>query len=316
MKKKALYALACVLYLTGCSTPEADEIPEVQNLYPVQFCMQLEKETLFFPAVRSMPDNPIPEPTVSKADGADKELSDLCSRIEYAVFTNEETPVLVKHRQYTTSDLDFGIVYDSLPKGNYTFCFLAHMSEVATLSGTILAFDKVSDSFYSKLEANIEWAEVVNEDITLERIISQIQFKATDTVPGQIKKVDMAISGWPDRLNLFTGKGVINTIEQNLSHLFTPEEIGKEGMTHSFYTYLPPDGEKITVRLSATGKNDELIRTRNIRNITPEANKVIRYSGRLYSLSESDNTFEITILNNGEWGVPVEEELPEVEPTL
>ena len=83
MKREVLYALACVLYLTGCSNnPSLEEVvnPE-KEIYPVQFSIQMEKEVVSFPATRSMPDNTIPEPSVSKAEG-DKELKELCTTIE------------------------------------------------------------------------------------------------------------------------------------------------------------------------------------------------------------------------------------------
>lgn len=315
MKKKAFYALACVLYLTGCSTPEADEKEVAQKRYPIQFSIQLQKEVISFPPTRSMPPNPIQEPHTSKTENPNEEESELFTRIEYLVFNHETTPTLVKHRQYAASDagldMDFGIVYDSLPQGNYTFHFLAHTSEKAVLSGSTLAFDKVSDTFHATENIEIGWAANINKDIELQRIVSQIEFKATDTVPNQIARFEMTVQGWPDQFDLSTGKGVINHSQQLLSHLFTPQEVGKQHMTHAFYTFLPPGDEKISVQLAAIDKNNLPIRKRNIGNITPERNKIICYSGRLYSHSESDNTFQLTIFNNGKWEDKTEIELPE-----
>ena len=70
MEKKVFYALACVLCLTGCSSQSAIEeviLPEVKQS-PIQFSVQMEKETLSFPVTRSMPENTIGEPSAfSKA---------------------------------------------------------------------------------------------------------------------------------------------------------------------------------------------------------------------------------------------------------
>lgn len=319
MKREVLYALACVLYLTGCSNnPSLEEVvnPE-KEIYPVQFSIQMEKEVVSFPATRSMPDNTIPEPSVSKAEG-DKELKELCTTIEYAVYQKTEegdAPVYVKNKQFvcdaSDKDIDFGIVYDSLPQGDYTFYFLAHNSKTATLSNSIFSFDNVSDTFYGALPLKIGAADEINKDITLERIVSRIEFMATDPISDELKQFDMEIDGVANQLNITTGLGIKTLEKQTLSYVFKSEDIGIVNKTHSFYTFIPATDNKIAVHLSAIAQSDELIRERQIDNILPEQNKIIRYKGRLYSRSESEDTFQISIFNNGEWGEEKEEELPE-----
>ena len=99
--------------------------------------------------------------------------------------------------------------------------------------------------------------------------------------------------------------------KQTFSYVFKSEDIGIVNKTHSFYTFIPGIDYKIAAHLSAIDQSNELIRERQIDNILPEQNKIIRYKGRLYSHSESDDTFQISIFNNGEWGEEKEEELPE-----
>lgn len=320
MKREVLYALACVLYLTGCSNnPSLEEVvnPE-KEVYPVQFSIQMEKEVLSFPVTRSMPDNTIPEPSVSKADGEEAELNELCSTIEYVVYKEEEnTSIYVKNKQfvYDTSamDIDFGFVYDSLPQGNYTFYFLAHNSKTATLSNSVFSFDKVSDTFYDVLSLEIGAAEEINEDITLQRIVSRIEFMAIDSVPAMLKQFDMEINGTACQLDITTGMGIKASEKQILSYAFKNEDIGVVNKIHSFYTFIPATDNKLAVHLSAIAQSNELIRERQINDIIPEKNKIIRYKGRLYSRSESDDTFQISIYENGKWGEETEEELPEYE---
>lgn len=47
--------------------------------------------------------------------------------------------------------------------------------------------------------------------------------------------------------------------------------------------------------------------------IRGQKNKIIRYKGRLYSRSESDDTFQISIYNNGKWEETTDIELPDYE---
>lgn len=321
MKKKVLYALTCALTLTGCigeSFHENGSTP-VEKQSPIQFCVQMEKETLSFPMTKSMPENTIGEPTSATGDiYEDAELTDLCSTLEYVVFKEKENnPVLIKHRQYiydsSTLNVDFGIVYDTLPEGDYIFYFLAHNSQTASLTGTTFSFDSISDSFYQALPLQIAIAETINEDVTLQRIVSRIEFMATDPVTTEIKQFDMEIEGRFNQLDLTTGYGIQSSETETISHLFKEEEVGKSNYIHSFYTFIPVSEDPIATRLSAYDQHDELIRTRMIDAIHPQMNKIIRYKGRLYSRSESDNTFQISIYNNGEWEETTEVTLPEYE---
>ena len=114
-----------------------------------------------------------------------------------------------------------------------------------------------------------------------------------------------------NQLDITTGLGLKTLEKQTFSYVFKSEDIGIVNKTHSFYTFIPGIDYKIAAHLSAIDQSNELIRERQIDNILPEQNKIIRYKGRLYSHSESDDTFQISIFNNGEWGEEKEEELPE-----
>ena len=93
MRKKVFFALGCVLYLTGCDSSSLEKVIPQTKFFPIQFSIQMEKEIVSFPT-RSIPNNVIPEPTVSKAGESDAELNEICSTIEYVVFKNEDTPAL------------------------------------------------------------------------------------------------------------------------------------------------------------------------------------------------------------------------------
>ena len=288
MRKKVFFALGCVLYLTGCDSSSLEKVIPQTKFFPIQFSIQMEKEIVSFPT-RSIPNNVIPEPTVSKAGESDAELNEICSTIEYVVFKNEDTPALIKHKQFTYDptdlDADFSCIYDSLPQGDYKFYFLAHNSKNAVLSGSTFSFDR---------------------DVSLQRIVSRIEFMATDSVSDILKQFDMEIDGISNQLNIATGQGIKIPDKQILSYTFKNNEIGEVNKVHSFYTFIPPTDNKIAVRLSAIAKNDEPIRERQIDNI-------IRYKGRLYSRSESDDTFQISIYNNGKWEETTDIELPDYE---
>lgn len=315
MKKKELCAVACLFWLAGCSDPASDEIEIVKNLFPVQFSVQLQKEVLPFSSTRSMPPNTVPEPTVPDGNNPDKELKELCSAIEYLVYKKGDQLELVKHRTYhANTEPDFGIVYDTLPAGNYQIYLLAHQSQKATFSENAFSFDELSDSFYNGQELQLKEGDETNVDINLQRIVSRIEFKAADKIPEDIVRFEQAVSNHPDRLDILTGKGIVSSGPNDFSYEFKTEEKGQSGKIHSFYSFIPTGDEKISVTLTATGPDNQILRKRTVADIIPIANKIIRYTGILYTPpkpDETENTFNLIIGNNGEWDEPEENELPE-----
>ena len=135
---------------------------------------------------------------------------------------------------------------------------------------------------------------------------------ATDSVSDILKQFDMEIDGISNQLDIATGQGIKIPDKQILSYTFKNNEIGEVNKVHSFYTsYLPP-----TINSRPPFGHRQKRRTdpeRQIDNIIPEKNKIIRYKGRLYSRSESDDTFQISIYNNGKWEETTDIELPDYE---
>ena len=314
MKKKDLYALACIFWFAGCTSPDSDEIEIVQNLFPVQFSVQLQKETLPFSLTRSMPPNTVPEPTAPDEDSSDKELGDFCSHIEYVVFRQDNPIEPIRHcTYYTDSGEDFGIVYDTLAAGSYQVCFLAHSSEEVAFSENILSFDEVSDSFYHSKHFIIGQNEITNEYISLKRIVGRIEFRASDPVPDDIKTFELTADNYPGEFNIQTGKGVISSTPYHLIHPFTEEEKLQSGSSHSFLSFIPGGDTKISVVLTSTDISNTVMRTRTVSDIIPIPNKTIRYTGVIYTRAQTDkpdNTFQLTIGNNGKWDTAEDRELP------
>lgn len=317
MKKKDLYALACIICLTGCSSPASDEIEIVQNLFPVQFSVQLQKEVLPFSPTRSMPPNTIPEPETPDEESPEKEVGDLCSRIEYVVFNREKPEEPIRHITYKIdSGEDFGIVYDTLPAGNYQVCFLAHSSKEAAFSENIFSFDEVSDTFYHSGSFITGPNETTSEFISLERIIGRIEFCASDPVPDEIETFELSVENYPERFNIRTGKGISSSGLYQRVHQFTREEKLQSNTSHSFLSFIPEGETKISATLISTDVSNNVMRKRTVTNILPIRNKTIRYTGILYTppkTDEPDNTFQLTIGDNGKWEETVENELPDIE---
>lgn len=318
MKNKEFATLAG-LFLTFCCCGGAEkEILEHGSgavLFPVQFTIGLRNEVLPFPATKRIPDFNIPEPTPKNPDagddpsGPDVDPENLFNQIEYIVYQAGKPDVQIKHKRYTPQDPDFTIVYDSLPAGNYHLCFLAHSDKSLSVSGQTASFGKVSDTFHLFLTQEIKTGEKVVQDVTLQRVVSKIEFVATDAVPKNLKSFAMHIAGYQNRIDLTTGLGISTDTPYTRTDTFKDSDIGKTKFSHSFYTFIPATGSTLSATLTATSRIDDITRERIIDDIQPVRNQIVRYTGVLYTPRESDDTFTLDVLNGGKWGDTIDNKL-------
>ncbi len=308
--KNVFYAVACLSFLTACSDSDSERIEPTERLHPVQFSVQLDKEILPFSSTRSMPEVDVAEPTA-----VEPELSDLCSVIEYIVYNSDDAASPVKRRTYNTDAEDFGIVYDTLPEGNYRVCFLAHQAEDVSFADNIFSFDEMTDTFYDTASFTIgEDDESLSQDITLERIVCRIEFCATDAVPENVKRFDISVTNHASKLGILSGEGIASADEKKFSYTFVDTDVSETGKTHSFLTFTPAEGTKLTAVISSVGADEEVLRSWTVSNISPISDKIIRYTGTLYTPpgpNEAENTFSLSIGSGGQWSDEEEIELTE-----
>jgi len=256
-----------------------------------------------------MPPLDIPEPQ-TKQSGDDQEITDLCTKIEYIVYEADNSNTIFKQNSFKLGvDDDFGIIYDALPEGDYTIAIVAHSSEDASVEKQIMSFNKISDTFHKTCEINISGTDPVNTTITLQRVVSKIQFKSTEAVPDNQKNFSIEVDDFPGKLDLLTGHGRTSEELYHYSHSFTSTEKGKESTTHDFLCFDPADNATMEAALTSINTSDDITCTWDV-TIDPKANQMICYSGRLYSFdANNDNTFQLEIENGGNWGETIPKEL-------
>ncbi len=321
MKIHAQWFVIGWVFLTGCMDTEATDPGAGSEKIPIQFNLGLKTEVLPFPTLRSIPDFAIPEPAVPGAepdtppdadDGSD--LSGLCTQVDYLVYKAGEadTPFKCKQFNLADADTDFGIVYDSLPAGPYRFVFIAHSSEESELAEQILQVDEVSDTFFASEEKEISFSgENGASDIALRRTVCRIECVSTEPVPADLKDFEIRIERYPAGLHTGNGLGATASDIQAFLHTFSAEEAGQLSFTHAFYTFIPPDKGTIDLYLRARNREGKVMRERKITGVTPLSNRIIRYSGRLYTPSASDDTFRLDVYEGGKWESVEEVVLPD-----
>lgn len=310
MRKNVIAAMAALLLFVGCDNQKETLSMNRDQLIPVVLSVSLKEELdLFY--TRAMPPYTIGEPVAKSEDSVDpaaegKEINELCNRIVYQVFSGDEGDELLKTKQFVYGgDDDFGIVYDSLPSGNYRIAIIAHSSENATVSGRTFSVEEISDTFHAVSFLSIDKNEMI-KDVELNRIVGKVEFLSSEVVPDNLGSFEMKVNRYTKELDVLTGNGIASPLSHQISHTFTASEIGNVGKPHSFLTFIPANSGTIEVELLTKDDKDVQIRQRIVRDILPVANRTVRYMGRLYTPLNSEDTITLLIKDDGRWGDDIE----------
>ena len=177
------------------------------------------------------------------------------------------------------------------------------------MSGQTALFSKVSDTFHLFLTQEVQTGERIIKDITLQRIVGKIEFISTDAVPKNLKSFTINVSNYRNKIDLTTGNGISQNTPYTQTDTFNDSDIGKTNFSHSFFTFIPAPEFMLKAHLSAKNQINEVTREREVNDILPLINHIIRYTGILYTPKESDETFTLDILNDGKWDSPIDKDL-------
>lgn len=285
--------------------------PEQTRLVPIRFKIDLDQEVLPYPKTKAMPSLDIGEPTPankSESSGTDSP-ADYFEYIDYVVYQVGKS-VPYKTSRFTcgneeTNGTDANIQDELLP-GEYNICFLAHSDEKATIDQETAVFDRVDDTFHHYVTLDIKEGSAVEQTYTLKRIISNIEFVAKDVVVDSLSHFQINAEGYRKAIDVKTGfaTGTATTYEQK--DYFQLKDVGKS-LTHSFYTFiLPTESDKLKINLTTLDKKNGITRKREGIEVTPKRNKIVRFTGVLYTPKVSDDHFNIEI--EKDWDSTIEDE--------
>ena len=310
--------------LLSCSTENESPFvdipttPTAQRI-PVKFQLDLAKEVLPFPQTKAMPSLDIGEP-ISKAEEeggtspTDPTTPDIATNeyyqyLEYIVYAEDATTPLKRSRFDVQDEETAGItasVVDSLLPGSYHFCFLAHSDPQVTFNEQTATFTKVGDTFHLYESMDIDEGAEVIETFKLKRIVSRIEFVSTDQVAENLASLQIKVDNYPYAIDLTTGIGRSSNSRYTQTDIFTEEQRGKASQTHSFFSFQLAAGEQLAIELTATDRNGNTTRVRENITSSPEWNRIIRYTGVLYTPKVSEDNFQIEI--DKEWNTEIQNE--------
>lgn len=307
MKTTILSVFVYLLCFAACSqsTPEPETI---RKKYSVQFHIQPAPEILPFQPTKSIPGGIPPEPGTSTPEGGG-DATRLFTQIEYIVYDKESSEQIHKKQFTEDGNEDFGtFLYDEFESGSYTICILAHSVEDVSFAGNTVNFDNVSDAFFATREINIDGSQDQTVEIVLHRIVSRVEFVATDDIPQPAAQLHLQISGLYNTFNFFTGETGNTPSEHSLQYSFTAtDKLNSSKHKTSFLTLVPagiPASIK-EVTLETLDSDNYPLYTQTLKNIPLYVNRTTRYTGTLFPTGLINGTFELSVENNGAWGEEV-----------
>ena len=205
-------------------------------------------------------------------------ITELCSRLNIAIFDGEGTKVNTVAQK--EGDASYGTVVLSLAAGTYKLVVIAHNCDgSATITSTekvTFPNNKVTDTFYYYGDLVVS-NEKQTYDLTLTRAVAMFRLVLTDEeVPSNVAKIKFYYVGGSSTFSPKDGYGCVNSKQTEI------RTVAADGV-YEIYT-LPHTEEDVLTKLTVTAldANDNTIKERIFENVPVVRNQVTRYTGSFF----------------------------------
>ena len=206
------------------------------------------------------------------------DITELCSRLNIAVFNSEGTKV--KTVAQKEGDANYGTVALSLAAGTYQLVVIAHNGDgsatISTTEKVTFPNNKVTDTFYYYGDLVVS-NETQNYDLTLTRAVAMFRLVLTDEdAPSTVAKFKFYYTGGSSTFSPKDGYGCVNSKQTEI------RTMAEDGI-YEIYT-LPHTEEDVLTKLTITAldANDNTIKERIFENVPVTRNQVTRYTGSFF----------------------------------
>ncbi len=228
-----------------------------------------------------------------------KTLSDLCTKVNFAIFdgeTKEESVV------QNADDEGFGTISLHLKQGVHQIVVIAHNGDA---SASISTPDKVSfsnkttqkmtDTFFYYGDITVGKDEQVY-NLNLERAVAMIRFDIADEIPEQATKMKFYYTGGSSTLNPIDGYGCVNSKQTEIFDI----EAGIKRF--EMFTFPHAVNDTLSMTVSAIDVNENVIKEKSFDEVPVTVNMITSYSGNFFEGETSSYTMsQIAINAGGEW---------------
>lgn len=228
-----------------------------------------------------------------------KDVRELCSRITYAFFKNNEK---IKASSQKFSDEGFGSFTVSLSAGTYQMVVIAHNGNAnpTVTSPEEITFGnngKLADTFY--YYGNLDVTESKDISLTLKRAVAMVRFIVTDEVPDGVSKMKFYYIGGSSALNAVTGAGCKNSRQEEV---FTVDAAAHTGQSqYEFYTFPDETGSPLRLTVTALTSSDDTYKETILDNVPVERNQITKYTGKFFENTQAPGNMTVSMKADDEW---------------
>ena len=285
---RAAMLLSVLAMLAACEKPILDDGP-VDGGSPSEANVVLHftqsEDGDFFADTRAATHADTPVATRA-ATRAATDITDLCSRLNLAVFNADGTKV--KTVAQKEGDASYGTVALSLAAGTYQLVVIAHNGDgSATITSTekvTFPNNKVTDTFYYYGDL-VVGSEKQSYDLTLTRAVAMFRLVLTDeSIPASVAKLKFYYTGGSSTFSPAEGYGIVQSKQTEI------RAVSEDGI-YEIYT-LPHTEEDVLTKLTITAldANDNTVKERIFENVPVVRNQVTRYTGSFFGSGGSGET--------------------------
>ena len=284
MKKLMFMALAVAAILPSCTKDDDPEEEAKVGKIEIKVnsdTIKTHKEITFGIVSGQVTQEPMTRATLSSLNLTDLWLYD------------GET--LLKHQ--TSDDADFGAPRVDVDYGDHTFYFVASRGTDASTDGTVISWEKPSDTFWASLELTIAPSTSASQSVTLQRVAARLRVTITDEVPAALASLNVTPSTWYYGLDYTTGEAAdsrttTRTISVPASYAGTTGQLAA-----SFYCLSPSAAWTTDITLTAKAFNNSTLSEISIADVPMQRNHITAYSGTLFTAGRS-----ISVDADDAWG--------------
>ena len=225
------------------------------------------------------------------------EISDLCSRLNYAIYDMSGKRVRQVNQQ--SGDEEYGTAYFKLPAGKYQVVVVGHSSNgnPTMTNPAKIQFKNdqgFTDTFLNNDSVTLDDDSRITLNTNPHRIVSLCRFVVSDPIPNDVAKMRFQYKGGSGAFDASTGLGSVNSTQTE----FFPVEAGRDSTTFDLYTFLHDQEGTIHLQASAYDANDNVLNEREF-DVPLKRRKVTKLTGPYFTSSGASIVIIIGI--DDEW---------------
>ena len=279
--KKILLALAVAMMMTACER-EHDELADADIEINIQTDSMKNHATINFVC------SPYTMRAMTRATLSELSLTDLW------VF-NYVGGVLQSTTHQSSSDAAFGSPSLDLEYGSHTLYFVASRGADPSVSGQVITWSSVRDTFWASLSLDVEPMTATSQSVSLSRVVARLRIAMTDAVQTGAAKLNVTPSQWYLGLDYTTGEPS-SPSTPSLGVSIPSSYIGTTSLNASFYTVSTAAMWQTDVAVAITSANDAVLGSVLLPDVPFQRNHVTNYQGSVMSSGRS-----VTVTSDDEW---------------